>query len=573
MTRYNHRWACYVHSSSLVILALIGGFNFESFSQAFTQLPLRPSSSSSISAAAFTATSRTTYPQISFRGKHLLLQESKSSNFNTVTSLFGDMVSSIKSSINMSSGGIHTNEGLDLKLRSIIPTTWDDIQKKLESKQTPDEKVFRSNVAKGIGVASPLNKIRLFDESNKEEDIRVIFYKDHASWCPYCQKVWMTLEEKRIPYRVEKINMRCYGDKPRDFMRIQPSGAVPVAMIDGAIYNQSNDIMFALESIFPDHKPLLPSEEDTVSRMKAQELLRLERNLFGAWMNWLTGSERSKGYFINVLNQVEDELNASKGGDFFMGKNLSLVDFMFAPFLERMCASMIFFKGFQIRVPKGQSTDYPAINKWFDAMETLPSYIVTKSDYYTHAWDLPPQLGGCTRERDGEKYERAINGERLMDDSRGSWEIPLVPDLGGIEPDWHFCGDEDSARREAVERLSYNHKNIVAFAARGAGSKGMPPFSAPLADPNAKANESVYSSVDSSLRLIAIALLDGHETITSELNQLANEIKSTGELHTENVVKSLVYLRDRVGVPRDMKLPAARQLRSHINFVIGEILE
>lgn len=28
----------------------------------------------------------------------------------------------------------------------------------------------------------------------------------------------MQLEEKRIPYTIEKINMRCYGDKPASFL-------------------------------------------------------------------------------------------------------------------------------------------------------------------------------------------------------------------------------------------------------------------------------------------------------------------------------------------------------------------
>jgi hypothetical protein len=42
--------------------------------------------------------------------------------------------------------------------------------------------------------------------------------RDHAAWCPYCQKVWLQLEEKQLPYTIEKINMRCYGDKPRDFI-------------------------------------------------------------------------------------------------------------------------------------------------------------------------------------------------------------------------------------------------------------------------------------------------------------------------------------------------------------------
>ena len=54
---------------------------------------------------------------------------------------------------------------------------------------------------------------------------RVTLYRDHATWCPYCEKVVLQLEEKRIPYRVEKINMRCYGDKPREFMAKVGGGA------------------------------------------------------------------------------------------------------------------------------------------------------------------------------------------------------------------------------------------------------------------------------------------------------------------------------------------------------------
>lgn len=47
----------------------------------------------------------------------------------------------------------------------------------------------------------------------------VIF--DHGRLMEVCmlgsQKVWLQLEEKQIPYTIEKINMRCYGDKPREY--------------------------------------------------------------------------------------------------------------------------------------------------------------------------------------------------------------------------------------------------------------------------------------------------------------------------------------------------------------------
>lgn len=43
--------------------------------------------------------------------------------------------------------------------------------------------------------------------------------------------ITLSFLEKRIPYKVVKVPMRCYGDKPRSFMQINPSGGIPVAVI------------------------------------------------------------------------------------------------------------------------------------------------------------------------------------------------------------------------------------------------------------------------------------------------------------------------------------------------------
>ena len=48
---------------------------------------------------------------------------------------------------------------------------------------------------------------------------KVTLFRDNHAWCPYCQKVWLFMEEKRLNYRVEKITMRCYGEKERWYTR------------------------------------------------------------------------------------------------------------------------------------------------------------------------------------------------------------------------------------------------------------------------------------------------------------------------------------------------------------------
>eukprot|EP00569_Conticribra_weissflogii_P003695 CAMPEP_0171328628 /NCGR_PEP_ID=MMETSP0878-20121228/761_1 /TAXON_ID=67004 /ORGANISM="Thalassiosira weissflogii, Strain CCMP1336" /LENGTH=572 /DNA_ID=CAMNT_0011828489 /DNA_START=51 /DNA_END=1769 /DNA_ORIENTATION=+ len=510
-------------------------------------------------------------------------KESKTAVFsesNPLKSIFGAVSSSISniqqsgmmsslSSTEMSRLDVLTTETL---ARHDIAGSWDTIRSVLANKQTTDdERFFRQNLEKGYGMASPLHSLRLFDESNKEEDVRVTLFRDSASWCPYCQKVWMTLEQKRIPYRIEKVNMRCYGDKTPAFLAMQPNGNIPVAIIDGVTYRQSNDIIYALEELFPENERLMDFDD----RMKAQELLRLEREIFSAWMYWLTSGDspdgRLRDNFISVLNKVESALNRSSG-DFFMGTRVTTVDIMFAPFLERTVASLLFFKGFQIRVAPGQKTEYPAIDRWFNAMETLESYQLTKSDYYTHCWDLPPQLGGCVPERGSEPFQDAINGI-----GPGSWELPLTPHNGGLEPDWAWCNDDGIAKREAVERVSANAGAIIKFASRGAGKAGFPRYGAPLADPKAVSNGLVQPSVDAALRIVCQKLLSDEDNEGSRCSEAMKDVvaawrKEGGDELVEKIQLSLIYLRDRIGVPRDMRLPAARHLRAHLNWAIGYLL-
>ena len=51
---------------------------------------------------------------------------------------------------------------------------------------------------------------------------------------------------------------------------------------------------------------------------------------------------------MDTMGEVDAQLDAA-GGPFFMGKDMSLVDCVFAPFLERINASIAYYKGVQVR--------------------------------------------------------------------------------------------------------------------------------------------------------------------------------------------------------------------------------
>jgi hypothetical protein len=107
----------------------------------------------------------------------LSMSRNKPSNTFNPFRMVGDMASNV-----FGSSSVSSNPNVETAVTAIVQDiTWDTIRQQLEQQmESEDERQFRKNLFKGYGIGSPLHKIRLFDESNKEEDIRVVFYRDSA---------------------------------------------------------------------------------------------------------------------------------------------------------------------------------------------------------------------------------------------------------------------------------------------------------------------------------------------------------------------------------------------------------
>jgi len=451
--------------------------------------------------------------------------------------------------------------------------TWESIQS--SAQRILDKHSLKATWDYETGAPSPWATKRTFGDGAN----RVTFYRDSASWCPYSQKCWLLLEEKRVSYDVKKINMRCYGDKPASFLRLNPSGTLPAAVIEGRELTDSSDIVRALEATFPE-TPMMPPE-DTRARVLADQLLRLERGVFSAWMRHVTSGWNDDENRMGVelaLQAVEDAL-ASTPGPYFLGARaegatedeaspnddgFSYVDIAFAPFLERLAASELYFKGMAVRAPPGDGRPWPYLNAWYDAMESRPTYYSTRSDFYTSAYDLPPQLGGCAESKEGTSARQAIDGgEWTRDVAAGNSEsveyVNSPPELRNAPPEAHAA--------MAVARVALNAKAVARFAARGALPRGSSPkpVSAPLSDPSADeiVQEQAAAAADAAIRRALLRLLPSDER---------EEDEGTGSEKKYDAavgIASMQYLQRRVGVPRDMPLEAARWLRA----ALGEEME
>ncbi|KAG1824434.1 glutathione S-transferase [Suillus subaureus] len=152
------------------------------------------------------------------------------------------------------------------------------------------------------------NAAKTVAEHQAKQDL--VFY---SGWfCPFNQRVWVSLEEKGIPYQYKEVNPY---KKEKHFLDINPKGLVPAIEYQGRALYESLVLCEYLEEAYPNHEPrLLPV--DPFERAHAQ-------------------STEQQDAARQELYDAQRKLAQQVKGPYFTGKEFGLVDVANAPWVAR----------------------------------------------------------------------------------------------------------------------------------------------------------------------------------------------------------------------------------------------
>ena len=184
--------------------------------------------------------------------------------------------------------------------------------------------------------------------------------------CPWVQRAAIVLREKNIDFEFRHITP---DNRPDWFLAISPHKKVPVLRVDDKVsLFESNAIAEYLEETTPAPR-LHPA--DPVARA----INRAWNDYVPTFAQIMTGRAYavSEADYTKSVEQIpaafarlEEALTKQNSGPFFNGKDYSLVDASYAPFLQR------YFYLERIK-PLALIDKYPRLKAWAEALVTRPS--------------------------------------------------------------------------------------------------------------------------------------------------------------------------------------------------------
>merc|ERR1719464_1166649 len=222
------------------------------------------------------------------------------------------------------------------------------------------------------------------EQQEQKEQPLLTLYRDTNGWCPFCERVWIAIRAKGLPYQETLVSLQ---NKPEWYKQMVPTGLVPAVLFhdDGErsrkLVWESKDILYALDKMFPDTPKLMKDNEHDEFRAA----MELQDRLQSAGFKFLYGNqtlltENEKGTLRDNFESILDELDAALGeqqrkissddggGCFRLGKDFSGVDATMIPTLER----------WRYQLPMTKNLDVTRnrihLQNWFNHLDSFPPY-------------------------------------------------------------------------------------------------------------------------------------------------------------------------------------------------------
>ncbi|KAL8748012.1 MAG: hypothetical protein Q9190_000162 [Brigantiaea leucoxantha] len=207
------------------------------------------------------------------------------------------------------------------------------------------------------------------------------------------QRVWLVLEEKHIPYQYIEVNPY---DKPASLLSLNPRGLVPTLQVvlgsskEAQPLYESNVICEYLEDAYPSHGPRL-QPEDPYLKAKCRIWMDFVSTRivpgFHRFLQWQPETtsvyptlDSARKEFLGYLKQFSEAMAPASEGPWFLGKDLSLVDLVLAPWAVRLWV-LDHFKDGGLGIPAdGEDSGWERWKTWAKAVEERKSVGETLSE-------------------------------------------------------------------------------------------------------------------------------------------------------------------------------------------------
>jgi len=201
----------------------------------------------------------------------------------------------------------------------------------------------------------------------------------NADYCPFGQRGWMTLLEKKVDFKYVEVN--CFNktlENTKLFLEVSPNGTVPAGIYHGKNIYESVPFCKYVDEMFPANNLCTNTP---YHRWEALTLLNdASENFVPTFYKVLceNDSEASKEHrakMKDILKNFNQQLERS-GGPWFMGKQFTLVDISLLSFFERMVVLFPYYRDWD----PFQNAELQELTRWMDAGFARESFKITSAD-------------------------------------------------------------------------------------------------------------------------------------------------------------------------------------------------